>query len=207
MTIALAKMAECIRLAGCHLQILLNTFIILRNMPNRPLTLQCFSILNNEESHISMEVVDLCKVVGIILLTFPLHCSCNLQPLDLTVYVWTTEKLLVIKALTEWVVGNSLETIHQAYKQQNIQKGFEKDGIWPFNLNIFSGEYFLCSSVTDLCFVKNMPTNKATCSQVVSELPVRKDYREGDPDKLQNKVVPSSSRSFARDQVVKSLKL
>ena len=40
-------------------------------------------LLNNHESHVSIEATDFCRDNGIILLTFPPHCSHRLQPLDL----------------------------------------------------------------------------------------------------------------------------
>lgn len=180
-----------------------------------------FLLLDNHESHISVEVLDFCKEVGIILMTFPPHCSHKLQPLDLTVY--GPLKNYYNKALTDWMVSNPGKTvtiydipkvaalvIPQAFKQQNIQKGFEKSGIWPFNSNIFSDEDFLCSSITDRCLSEsdgavmseNEPTNQPTSSQVLSEQPGREDQREADPVNLNDTVVAGSSQLFAGDQVV-----
>lgn len=43
--------------------------------PENPVLL----LLDNHESHISVEVLDFCKEVGIVLMTFPPHCSHKLQ--------------------------------------------------------------------------------------------------------------------------------
>ncbi|KAG5883151.1 hypothetical protein JTB14_033402 [Gonioctena quinquepunctata] len=61
--------------------------------------------------------------------------------------------------------------IPQAFKQQNIQRGFEKPGIWPFNSKIFSDKDFLCSSVIDSCLpdTENVPTEQPTANQVPAE--------------------------------------
>lgn len=180
-----------------------------------------FLLLDNHESHISVEVLDFCKEVGIILMTFPPHCSHKLQPLDLTVY--GPLKNYYNKALTDWMVSNPGKTvtiydipklaalaIPQAFKQKNIQKGFEKSGIWPFNSNIFSDEDFLCSSVTDRylpntdgeTLTENDPTNQPTSSKVLSELPRRDDQSGADPVNSNDTAVAGSSQSFSRDQIV-----
>ena len=43
-------------------------------------------ILNNHDSHISIETIDLSKENGVTLFTLPPHCSHKLQPLDRSVY-------------------------------------------------------------------------------------------------------------------------
>ena len=43
-------------------------------------------ILDNHNSHISLETIDLSKENGVTLLTLPPHCSHKLQPLDRSVY-------------------------------------------------------------------------------------------------------------------------
>lgn len=175
-----------------------------------------FLLLDNHESHISVEVLDFCKEIGIILMTFPPHCSHKLQPLDLTVY--GPLKNYYNKALTDWMVSNPGRTvtiydipklaalaIPQAFKQKNIQKGFEISGIWPFNSNIFSDEDFLCSSVTDrylpntdgTVLLEKDPTNQLTQSQVLSIQPEREDQNDKDDDMA----VAGSSQAFNRDQI------
>lgn len=184
--------------------------------PDNPVIL----LLDNHESHISVEVLDFCKEVGIILVTFPPHCSHKLQPLDLTVY--GPLKNYYNKALTDWMVSNPGKTvtiydipklaavaIPQAFKQQNIQKGFETSGIWPFNSNIFSDEDFLCSSVTDRYLpsadggplTENDPANQPTSSHVLSELP-RRDAKSGaSPVSSNDAAVAGPSRSCFTDQI------
>jgi hypothetical protein len=117
-------------------------------------------LMDNHESHISVPTLNFCKENGIVLLTFPPHCSHKLQPLDLSVYGPLKNYYNI--AVTDWLTSNggSTMTIYeipklaaiampQAFKSQNIISGFEKSGIWPFNSNIFSDEDFLCSFVTD----------------------------------------------------------
>ena len=42
--------------------------------------------LDNHESHISIAVLDFAKQNGIVMLSFPPHCSHKLQPLDRSVF-------------------------------------------------------------------------------------------------------------------------
>ena len=43
-------------------------------------------ILDNHQSHISLDAIDYARENGVVLLSFPPHCSHKLQPLDRTVY-------------------------------------------------------------------------------------------------------------------------
>ncbi|XP_065642501.1 uncharacterized protein LOC136074128 [Hydra vulgaris] len=148
--------------------------------PSSPVLL----LLDNHESHISVPVLDFCKESGIVLMTFPPHCSHKLQPLDLTVY--GPLKTYYNTVVTDWMVSNPGKTvtiyeipklaakaIPLAFKLQNIQTGFKKPGIWPFNSNIFSDEDFVCSSITDRCLPEenNVATEKWILEQPIMEQP------------------------------------
>lgn len=43
-------------------------------------------LLDNHSSHVSVAALDFCKARGIVLLTFPAHCTHKLQPLDRSVF-------------------------------------------------------------------------------------------------------------------------
>ena len=43
-------------------------------------------ILDNHESHISVPSIDFARSHGIVMVTFPPHCSHKMQPLDISVY-------------------------------------------------------------------------------------------------------------------------
>lgn len=117
-------------------------------------------MLNNHESHIHIDVLDFCKDDGIILLSFPPHCSHKLQPLDRSVYgpfkkAINTQcdscmrnhpgKTMSIYDIPN-IVANAMPL---ALTAANIQAGFRKTGICPFNRNLFNEIDFALSYVTD----------------------------------------------------------
>lgn len=132
-----------------------------RPSPNNPKLI----ILDNHESHSSIEALNYAKEHGIVLLTFPPHCSHKLQPLDLTVF--GPLKAYYNKACNEFMANFSSSsgnipriTIYDvaenvgkafplAFTMANITKGFHRSGIEPFNANIFCDEDYLSSYVSD----------------------------------------------------------
>ena len=82
------------------------------------------------------------------------------------------------KTLTIYEIPKlAAKAIPLAFKLQNIQKGFKKPGIWPFNSNIFSDEDFVCSSITDCCLQEenNVVTEKSFSDQPIMEQPSTKE--------------------------------
>ncbi|XP_054261371.1 uncharacterized protein LOC128985651 [Macrosteles quadrilineatus] len=117
-------------------------------------------ILDNHESHISIEAINKARASGIVMLTFPPHTSHKLQPLDRTVF--GPYKKFYNVAASEWMLSNPGKpmTIYevakisgtaylQAFTARNIISGFSVTGIHPLNENIFKPEEFLPSNVTD----------------------------------------------------------
>ncbi|XP_077529007.1 uncharacterized protein LOC144141305 [Haemaphysalis longicornis] len=117
-------------------------------------------ILDNHESHVSINTINKAKESGVILLTFPPHCSHRLQPLDVSVY--GPFKSRYNAACNDWLINNPGKTISihnvaqlvgSAYvltvTQKNIISGFQKTGIWPFNSEPFTSDDYMMSSVTD----------------------------------------------------------
>lgn len=110
-------------------------------------------IFDNHESHISIEVIDLCKESGVVLLTIPPHCSHRLQPLDVAVY--GPLKRYYSNACTSWLhanpgvpmtimnIASCFGTAYQAaFTPKNIASAFRETGIWPFNKDIFTADDF-----------------------------------------------------------------
>ena len=96
---------------------------------------------------------------GIILLSFPPHCSHKLQPLDRSVY--GPLKKCYNTACNSWMKLNPGKkmSIHDipsmvrtafplATTQNNIQSGFKCSEIWPFNPDVFEEHEYAPSQVT-----------------------------------------------------------
>jgi len=117
-------------------------------------------LLDNHESHLSIEALDYLKENGIIVLSFPYNCSHKLQPLDRSVY--EPLKNYINTACDNWLASNpgkslSLYHISEIIKTAlplattsiNIQAGFRISGISPLNENVFPDAEFLESNVID----------------------------------------------------------
>ena len=117
-------------------------------------------ILDNHASHVTIEAINKARDNGIIMLTFPPHCSHKLQPLDVSVF--SSFKGRFNSACNDWLINNPgkvvsmyqiAELVGKIYQSSvmplNITSGFKKTGIYPFNSEPFTEEDFLTSFVTD----------------------------------------------------------
>ncbi|XP_043212195.1 SH3 domain-containing protein C23A1.17-like [Amphibalanus amphitrite] len=117
-------------------------------------------LLDNHESHLGVEAVTYAKENGVVLLSFPPHCSHKLQPLDRSVYGPLKRYLGCAQA--NWLRNNRgrTMTIHDipgvlrdawasASTQANITSGFRVSGIVPLNPEVFCEADFCPSQVTD----------------------------------------------------------
>lgn len=121
---------------------------------------KCLLLLDNHESHLLIKALDFCKNNGIVLLSFPPHCTHKLQPLDRAVY--GPFKKMINTASDHWMCNNpgKTMTIHHipsivreafplAVTAVNAIAGFKCTGISPFNRNIFTPVDFAPAAVTD----------------------------------------------------------
>ncbi|KAJ8706881.1 hypothetical protein PYW07_012959 [Mythimna separata] len=117
-------------------------------------------ILDNHESHLSLEALNIAKTAGVTVLTLPPHTTARLQPLD--VGLNGLFKTFYDSAVDSWVLRNPGQTLSidhvaqcageaylKAMTPMNITDAFRKCGIYPYDESVFTEEDFLPSSVTD----------------------------------------------------------
>ncbi|KAK4303085.1 hypothetical protein Pmani_024869 [Petrolisthes manimaculis] len=117
-------------------------------------------IMDNHESHLSIDAINYAKENGIVLLTLPPHTSNKLQPLDKSVY--GPFKTFFNQGLNAWMLQHpgQCATIYdmaplmssawdRAATPVNIKAGFRSTGIHPFDIGVFSKEDFGGAFVTD----------------------------------------------------------
>ncbi|CAK1581494.1 unnamed protein product [Parnassius mnemosyne] len=117
-------------------------------------------VLDNHSSHIHITALDFCKTNGIVMLSFPPHCSHKLQPLDRSVF--GPLKKAVNSTCDGWMRSHPGKTMSiydipgilatampLALTQSNIQAGFRTTGVVPFNRHLFTELDFAPAFVTD----------------------------------------------------------
>jgi len=117
-------------------------------------------LLDNHGSHLSIDAINFAKLNGVVMLSFPPHCSHKLQPLDRSVY--GPLKKYISESQDGWLRSNPGKTmtiydlpqvvadaLPRAATPTNIVNGFKVSGIMPFNDNIFQDCDFAPSFVTD----------------------------------------------------------
>ena len=128
-------------------------------------------LMDNHNSHLSVEVIDMCRDHHITVITFPPHCSHRLQPLDVSVY--GPVKNAYKTALNDWMVSNvgSRPTIYKlpaifktafekAMTIQNITSGFKRTGIFPLNSMIFGDADFEPATVHVPLVLEDNPSDQ-----------------------------------------------
>ena len=123
-------------------------------------------ILDNHESHISLDVIDKAKSAGIVMLTIPPHTSHQLQSLDKSVF--GPFKASYCRTMDNWMRSNPGKnvTIYEipalvkkaqlaAMTPKNILSRFECTGTWPFKREIFTKLDFAPATVTDRLFSRD----------------------------------------------------
>nr|XP_053616775.1 uncharacterized protein LOC128678900 [Plodia interpunctella] len=133
-------------------------------------------LLDNHCSHVNIAIVEKAKENNVVMLSFPPHCSHNLQPMDVGVY--GPFKNYVNRAQTAWMHNNPgktmtiydipgivKESLPLALNPANIMSGFKASGVWPLNVDIFQDSDFAPSFVTD----RPAPTEQSENAINVSE--------------------------------------
>ena len=143
-------------------------------------------LLDNHESHLSINVLNRCKESGIVMFSFPPHCSHKLQPLDLSVY--GPLKRHLSNTQNNWMRDNpgKTMTIHDissllevafplAFTPKNIISGFAVSGISPFNRDIFTELDFAPSYVTDRPYNENTTSGVSVTTAEETSMPVEEN--------------------------------
>lgn len=117
-------------------------------------------LIDNHESHLSVEAIRFCKANGIVLLSFPPHTTHRMQPLD--VGIFGPFKTYIATAFNDWMLAHPGQAIsirnisslsskpyENAFSMRNIKQSFHKTGLWPPNQLIFTDADFIASTVTD----------------------------------------------------------
>ena len=114
--------------------------------------------MDNHENHLGIEVIEIARMSGMSIITFPPHTSHKLQPLDVAVY--GPLKCHYKKAVNEWNLSQPASRItiydlpecfnrafFRALSFENIASDFKKTGIWPLNSKVFTDDDFLATTV------------------------------------------------------------
>ncbi|XP_043234053.1 uncharacterized protein LOC122387709 [Amphibalanus amphitrite] len=115
-------------------------------------------LMDNHESHMSLALIMEAREAGVVILTFPPHCSHRLQPLDVSVY--GPVKRFYQTSMTEYMLSHpgrrpSIYDLPAIFRRpfelgmtpSNILSGFRATGIFPLDSNIFPEESFAAESV------------------------------------------------------------
>lgn len=115
-------------------------------------------VMDNHESHCSLDAIIFAKENGIELVTIPPHCTHRLQPLDVSIMGPFKAALKV--AQHDWLISHAGKaiTIHDlaglsniaiqtSFTPKNIISGFQKTGMWPFDRNVFSESDFIAARI------------------------------------------------------------
>lgn len=113
-------------------------------------------ILDNHNSHTTLESYELCRANGVIMLSLPPHCSHRMQPLDVSFYA--TLKAAYKRECDMFIKTNrflritpyELATLfNQAYSRVATMavavSGFKATGIHPLNPSIFTDADFIAA--------------------------------------------------------------
>lgn len=181
-------------------------------------------IMDNHETHITIDVVTEARKSGVHLLTMPPHCSHRLQPLDVGVY--SPFKTHYNVAANNWMLNNPGKTLtiynvaeiagiafNNAMSRKNILSGFQKTGIFPFNDEIFTDDDFLCSSVTDRPFsnpepstsvplVEKPSTSVSSAEDPLTSVPRVEDSVPSTSSEVPSVATPNRSKDLILPQII-----
>lgn len=127
-------------------------------------------LMDNHETHATVDAISYARENGIVLLSFPPHCTHRMQPLDKGIY--GPFKSRCKASFNDYILGNPGKPISiydtarltadpflQSFTPKNILSSFSSTGIWPINSMIFTDDDFLGSYATDRDIKENFSQN------------------------------------------------
>lgn len=127
-------------------------------------------IMDNHETHISLEAILYSRANGIVLLSFPPHCTHQMQPLDKAIF--GPFKSRIKKSFNDYILNNpgkpitiyeiaklSADPYLQSFSINNIVNSFSSTGIWPINSLVYTADDILPSSVSDNLLLQDFSNN------------------------------------------------
>ena len=117
-------------------------------------------LMDGHKSHMSLDLVDLCRENNVILFCLPPHMTHALQPLDVSVFkslkdnysksvhsiAFARKNFIVTKRDFSCIIKLPFE---RAFSIPNIKAGFAKCGIYPFNRDAMPIAIMIPSSLHD----------------------------------------------------------
>jgi hypothetical protein len=117
-------------------------------------------LLENHETHVSIDAIMYAREHGIVLLSFPPHCTHKMQPLDKGVYGTFKSKCKI--SFNDYILSNPGKPITiydtaklttqpylQTFTPSNIVSSFNSTGLWPINSLVYKNADFFASFATD----------------------------------------------------------
>ena len=163
-------------------------------------------LLDNHSSHMALKSIKFCRENGIILLTFPPHCTHKLQPMDRAIFGLL--KKAINTACDNWMRSNAgkVMSIYDipsitktafdvAITAKNISAGFAATGTWPVNTDIFGETDFLPSQVTDRILTNPVPEQASIVAEEALTPPVITDDISKEPANIEPVASTSTVRS------------
>ncbi|KAG5872297.1 hypothetical protein JTB14_022619 [Gonioctena quinquepunctata] len=117
-------------------------------------------LMDDHETHVSLDAILFAREHGIVLLSFPPHCTHKMQPLDKRVYGPFKSKCRI--SFNDFILSNpgkpitiydvaklSAQPYLQTFTPCNIISNFNSTWLWPINSLVYKDEDFCASFATD----------------------------------------------------------
>ncbi|XP_030746083.1 uncharacterized protein LOC115877126 [Sitophilus oryzae] len=117
-------------------------------------------LMDNHETHVSLNAILYAREHGIVLLSFPPHCTHRMQPLDKAVFGPFKAKCKA--SFNDFILSNPGKPITiydvakltaqpylQTFTPYNIISSFKSTGLWPINSLAYTDDDFCASFATD----------------------------------------------------------